>query len=160
MVMQLLACFAVLVALVVAGAIGLHSVLVPTTRYGSCPVYHVTCTQVPVSTIERFSGLRIPDTAAVVQSSARVKPTLGEMDYSIDAYITAPAGSETLRRVAPGHTDASGAPEIEPAKRIFRDYGGTSGTVHASSGVVTVTGYRNGERFTFVRISLPNGAGL
>lgn len=145
---------ALVALLLVAVAFGGYRVLNPRGELGTCFVLSDTCRNVPMSTIERYSGLQFPPGTRTEQSMARIPGFVGFRPAFVSAVMQLPPqGAVQVVGYGLG-LDWDGQADASPYEQQLRAAGVTRIRIDTNGdGVIVLTGRRDGQRMLLVYVN-------
>jgi hypothetical protein len=145
---------ALVTLLLVAVAFGGYRLLNPRGELGTCFVLSDMCRNVPMSTIERYSGLQFPPGTRTEQSTARIPGFVGFRPAFVSAVLQLPPhGAVQVVGYGLG-LDWNGQADTTPYEQQLRAAGATHIRVDTNGdGMIVLTGRRDGHRMLLVYVN-------
>jgi hypothetical protein len=140
--------------LVAALALGGYRLLNPRGELGTCPVLSDTCRNVPMSTIERYSGLQFPPGTKAEQSMTRLPGFVGFRPAFVSAVLRLPPhGAVHVVGYGLG-VHWRGTADTSSEEQQLRAAGVTHiRTDTNADGEIVLTGRRDGHRMLLVYVN-------
>lgn len=145
------------VLLTVAVVFGGYRLLNPRGEFGTCFVLSDTCRHVPMTTIERYSGLHFPQGTTQLSSASDPGGSLGYKPSYVSATLKL-SQHGTVKVASPGlGADASAPADPAQFKAALRDAGATHIQILTNDGsTIVLTGQRGTARLMLVYVVFRN----